>query len=127
MEKENHGGLNGTTSGDRAWASAKAKSLKVRNAPSFQTRNEGFFSRQKRKISSTLPRFKTLNSPKERNTQKLGRGRWMPAEGGKLARLKTLLGNLMRKFKVLILLLVLIGLTTLLWSTTGKCALSNLL
>ncbi|KAJ6163988.1 hypothetical protein N7470_002660 [Penicillium chermesinum] len=38
-----------------SWAAAKAKSEEVRGYPSFSTRNSGFFSRQKRRISARLP------------------------------------------------------------------------
>lgn len=41
-----------------SWAAAKAKSDEVRKYPSFSTRNSGFFSRQKRKISARLPNFR---------------------------------------------------------------------
>ncbi|OKP11554.1 hypothetical protein PENSUB_2856 [Penicillium subrubescens] len=41
-----------------SWAAAKAKSDEVRKYPSFSTRNSGFFSRQKRKISARLPSFR---------------------------------------------------------------------
>lgn len=42
-----------------SWAAAKAKSDEVRNYPSFSTRNSGFFSRQKHKISTRLPSFRS--------------------------------------------------------------------
>ncbi|KAI5282784.1 alpha-1,6-mannosyltransferase [Ascosphaera acerosa] len=45
------------TTGPVSWESAKAKSDAVRGYPSFSTRNHGFFSRQRRKISASLPRF----------------------------------------------------------------------
>lgn len=41
-----------------ATAKAKAKSEEARGYPSFSTRNSGFFSRQKRKISARLPGFR---------------------------------------------------------------------
>ena len=120
--KRDYGELNGSASSDVAWAAAKARSNQVRNTPSFKTRNEGFFSRQRRKISATLPRFNSFNSSrKDWNAEKLGRGRWRPSDDGRLSRLKTLVGNLLRKFKVLILIFLLIGLTTLLWSKSREC------
>jgi mannan polymerase II complex MNN10 subunit len=45
-----------------SWAAARAKSDEVRGYPSFSTRNNGFFSRSKRKITSSLPRFR-MNGP----------------------------------------------------------------
>ncbi|KAJ5900076.1 hypothetical protein N7495_004820 [Penicillium taxi] len=47
-----------------SWATAKAKSDEVRGYPSFSTRNSGFFSRQKHKISSRLPGFRGSPSPR---------------------------------------------------------------
>jgi mannan polymerase II complex MNN10 subunit len=119
--RRDYGDLNGSASNDIAWAAAKAKSTQVRNTPSFTTRNEGFFSRQKRKISATLPKFNTSNSDlKDWNAEKLGRGRWRPGRGGRWSGLKTLIGNILRKFKFLIVMIVLIALTTFLWSRSSK-------
>jgi mannan polymerase II complex MNN10 subunit len=116
------GDLNGFASNDIALAAAKAKSNQVRNTPSFKTRNEGFFSRQRRKISATLPRFNAFNpTHKDWNAEKVGRGPWRQVGGGQWSRLKTLAGNLLRKFKLLIVVLVLIALTTILWSKSSKC------
>ncbi|GES64961.1 alpha-1,6-mannosyltransferase subunit [Aspergillus terreus] len=44
--------------GGISWAAAKAKSDEVRGYPSFSTRNNGFFSRSRRQLSATLPRFR---------------------------------------------------------------------
>jgi hypothetical protein len=120
--RREYGDLNGSASNDSAWAAAKARSSQVRNTPSFTTRNEGFFSRQKRKISATLPRFNSFGpNQKDWNAEKLGRGRWRPTGGGKWSRLKTLVGNLLRKFKFLFVMLALIVFTTLLWSKSSEC------
>ncbi|PLN76006.1 galactosyl transferase GMA12/MNN10 family-domain-containing protein [Aspergillus taichungensis] len=48
-----------SVSSTTSWASAKAKSDEVRGYPSFATRNNGFFSRSKRQISATLPRWRS--------------------------------------------------------------------
>lgn len=48
--------------GGISWAAAKAKSDEVRGYPSFATRNSGFFSRQRHKISSRFPSFRRLSS-----------------------------------------------------------------
>ncbi|KAL2860938.1 putative alpha-1,6-mannosyltransferase subunit [Aspergillus lucknowensis] len=55
-------GLFPTTPSD-PWVAAKAKSDEVRGYPSFSTRNNGFFSRSKRQITATLPRFSAASSP----------------------------------------------------------------
>ncbi|KAJ5698765.1 hypothetical protein N7462_000770 [Penicillium macrosclerotiorum] len=44
--------------GSISWATAKAKSDEVRGYPSFSTRNSGFFSRQKHKISRRFSGFR---------------------------------------------------------------------
>lgn len=120
--RRDYGNLNGSTPNDTAWAAAKAKSTQIQNTPSFTTRNEGFFSRQKRKISATLPRFNSFNSNrKDWNAEKLGRGRWRPAGSGKWSSLKTLVGNILRKFKVLIVMIIFMILGTVLWSKSSTC------
>lgn len=53
-----------------SWAAAKAKSQQVRGYPSFSTRNSGFFSRQKRKLSSSLPRFSLTMASNAREKEK---------------------------------------------------------
>lgn len=40
---------------------------------------------------------------------------------GKWSRLRTLVGNILRKFKLLIVMMVMIALTTVLWSKSSKC------
>ena len=98
-----HKGMNGGTG--VSWATAKAKSDRVNGYPSFSTRNEGFFQRSRRKLSASLPRFNSFGPNKDwRETEKLGRGRWAPAENSKLGRLKTFVGNLIRKFRLLFIL-----------------------
>ncbi|KAJ0427196.1 galactosyl transferase GMA12/MNN10 family-domain-containing protein [Aspergillus carlsbadensis] len=60
------------------WLAAKAKSDEVRGYPSFSTRNNGFFSRSKRQITATLPRFRSARSPRaysEKEGYTHGRGR----------------------------------------------------
>ncbi|KAL9111318.1 MAG: hypothetical protein Q9227_004195 [Pyrenula ochraceoflavens] len=103
--------MNGGTS--VSWAAAKAKSDRVNGYPSFSTRNEGFFQRSKRKLSASLPRFNNFAPNKDwRETEKLGRGRWAPRDNSKLGRLKTFLGNLIRKFRLLFILALLVTVIT---------------
>jgi mannan polymerase II complex MNN10 subunit len=45
-----------------SWAAARAKSDEVRGYPSFSTRNSGFFSRQKHKLTTRLPILRRLSS-----------------------------------------------------------------
>jgi mannan polymerase II complex MNN10 subunit len=112
--------VNGYASNSISWAAAKAKSDQSRGYPSFSTRNEGFFSRSKRKISSTLPRFNSFGTNKKdwRESEKLGRGRWYlgGGGGGRWPRLKTFIGNVLRKFRFLFVVLTLIALLTFVMS-----------
>ncbi|MCJ1408993.1 alpha-1,6-mannosyltransferase [Ptychographa xylographoides] len=100
--------LNGGPVGNSVtWASAKAKSEEVNGYPSFSTRNNGFFSRHARKISSSLPRFNMgSRQPSYAEKEKLGRGRWYPNGGSKLARLRTMLGSVTRRMRVRLLLVL---------------------
>lgn len=97
--------------------------MKVRAVPSIQTKNEGFFQRSRRKISSTLPTFNRYG-PKTpydwREAEKLGRGRWYPRGGGSLARLRTFVGNVLRRFKFLFVILAVIIITTVTISKSGQ-------
>lgn len=80
-----------------SWAAAKAKSDEVRGYPSFSTRNSGFFSRQKRKISASLPRFTLGQTRDYREKEKLGRGRWQGDSGSWKGRLISYLGAILRR------------------------------
>ncbi|MCJ1395703.1 alpha-1,6-mannosyltransferase [Xylographa bjoerkii] len=100
------------------WASAKAKSEEVNGYPSFSTRNNGFFSRNARKISSSLPRFNMGSGPSYAEKEKLGRGRWYPNGGSRLARLKTLLASITRRMRLRILLVLGIILAFILFYVT---------
>ncbi|KAL2808565.1 galactosyl transferase GMA12/MNN10 family-domain-containing protein [Aspergillus granulosus] len=71
-----HAGLFPSSPSD-PWLAAKAKSDEVRGYPSFSTRNNGFFSRSKRRITATLPRFRGARSPRaygEKDGSTHGRG-----------------------------------------------------
>jgi mannan polymerase II complex MNN10 subunit len=91
-----------------SWASAKAKSDEVRSYPSFSTRNSGFFSRQKRKISASLPRFTLSQSRDYREKEKLGRGRWQSGGHTWKGRLVSFGGSLLRRSRYRFLLIILV-------------------
>ena len=93
------------------WGAAKAKSEQVRGYPSFSTRNTGFFSRQRRKISASLPRF-TINAAGHMGASAPGRGPGL-GEGPLLRRVLTLVGNLLRRTRIRLLLLFILG--TIFW------------
>lgn len=103
-----------------SWASAKAKSDEVRNYPSFSTRNSGFFSRQKRKISASLPRFTLSQSRDYREKEKLGRGRWQSGGGTWKGRLISFGGSLLRRSRYRFLLIALVVFICYLGFWTGR-------
>ena len=110
------------SSSDDQWAAAKARSAQVRGYPSIQTKNEGFFQRSKRKISSNLPAFSpyTPLSANWKDPEKLGRSRWYPRGGGYLSRMKTFAGNVLRRFKFLFIILSIVTMVTIVMSQTSK-------
>ncbi|KAK5553094.1 alpha-1,6-mannosyltransferase [Exophiala xenobiotica] len=117
-----YAGANGYSSNDDQWAAAKARSAQVRGYPTIQTKNEGFFQRSRRKLTSTLPVFNNPYTPLSANwkdPEKLGRSRWSPRGGSSLSKIKTFAGNLLRKCKFLVIVLSLVTLTTLIMSQTS--------
>jgi mannan polymerase II complex MNN10 subunit len=71
--KKSYGELNG---GHVTWASAKASSARVKGQASYQSQNQGFFSRHMRRISERLPYFAHGGQEdRYREKEKLGRGR----------------------------------------------------
>lgn len=112
-------------SGISSWAAARAKSEEVRGYPSFSTRNNGFFSRQKRRISASLPQFQITSSPSKdyREKEKLGRGRWSAAGGGGSwgRNLVSFLGSILRRTKIRLLLVAVLGFVCYLMFWTCMC------
>jgi mannan polymerase II complex MNN10 subunit len=100
-----HGSL---SPGGISWSAAKAKSEEVRSYPSFSTRNSGFFSRQKRKISASLPRFTLSRDYREQEKLNRGRSSWQPEDNTLKGRLVSFAGNILhrRRFKLLFSLIV---------------------
>jgi len=102
------------------WASAKARSEEVNGYPSFSTRNNGFFSRHARKISSSLPRFNLGNRQTYAEKEKLGRGRWYPNAGSRMPRIRTFLGSFTRRMRLRILVVFAIILAVILFYVTRE-------
>ena len=105
-------------SGSVTWASAKAKSDEVNGYPSFSTRKTGFFSRHARRISNSLPRFNLGGRRDFSDREKLGRGRWYPNGGSKFDRFKTFVGNVTRRMKLRLLIVLLLLLSVILFNVT---------
>jgi len=114
--------VDGFVDNDAQWAAARVKSQAMRGYPTIQTKNEGFFKRTKRQVSQVLPTFND-HSPQDRNwrdQEKLGRGRWHPAGGeGKFSTIRTFLGNFVRKFKFVLLVL---GVVTVLTTAMSQAS-----
>ena len=70
------------------WESAKRKSQGVHGYPAFAIRNNGFFRRHYRKISSSLPRFNLGSERCYAEKEKLGWGRRPEKYGKRLVRLR---------------------------------------
>ncbi|KAF1986119.1 glycosyltransferase family 34 protein [Aulographum hederae CBS 113979] len=101
MRAYSNGATNNVT-----WASAQAKSAEVKGYPAFQTRNQGIFARYARKVSSGmgLPMFAGANNKDYAEKEKLGRGRW--ASGGRpsITNLLRIIGNNLRRGKLVVLI-----------------------
>lgn len=107
--------MDGFADNDAHWAAARAKSQAIRGYPTIQTKNEGFFKRTRRQVSQVLPTFNSF-SPQDQtwgDQEKLGRGRWQPAGGeGRFSTVRTFLGNFLRKFKFVFLVLGVVAILT---------------
>lgn len=110
-----HGTANSVT-----WESAKAKSEGVNGYPSFSTQNNGFFNRHYRSISNSLPRFNIGSDKSYAEKEKLGRGRWMPRDGSKLARLRTMMERVSRKMRLRLFFVIACIVMIILFYTTRK-------
>ena len=86
--------LNGSAGTSVTWETAKARSNEVKGYPSFSTKNQGFFSRHARKISTSLPTF-SLSKRDYSDKEKLGRGRWPASTTSKTYRFLTTLGRML--------------------------------
>ncbi|KAI9829915.1 MAG: alpha-1,6-mannosyltransferase [Phylliscum demangeonii] len=91
------------------WSSAKGPTDHVHahghGYPSFSTRPSGFLGRHCRRLSESLPRFyRSSGGGGNRDfehKEKLGRGRWSPANGGHwAANVASLLGKILRRMKL---------------------------
>lgn len=107
-----------------SWAAAKAKSERVKGYPSFSTRNNGFFSRQKRMISSSLPGFRPAGvyADNKNDDDVFGRGgggRWS-GRGGNAGGMRTCLGSLVRRRRLRLLLVLIVVWLGYLFFGTGE-------
>lgn len=102
------------------WASAQARSAEVKSTTAFSPRNQGFFGRHFRRISTSLP-FSYADK------EKLGRGRY---SGNKVVQMLTRLGRILWRMRRPVGLVLLLLLSYILFYVTRKracitCAVSH--
>lgn len=114
--------MNGSISSDDSkWASAKARSEEINGYPSFSTRNQGFFSRHARKISTSLPTFSMGGRRDFSDKEKLGRGRWPPTNGSKATRFLSTLGRMIWRLRLRLGIVLGLILAIILFYVTREC------
>lgn len=98
---------------DARWTATQARTQAVRGYPAIQTKNEGLFTRTRRKIEQTFTNQTLPQDEDWHNREKLGRGRWRPrGNEGRLDSARTFLGNFLRKFRVILVTIALIAALT---------------
>lgn len=102
------------------WESASAKSQEVNGYSSVSSRNQGFFSRHARKLSSSLPTFNVGNRRDFSEKEKLGRGRWQALNNSNTGRIITHLGRMLWRFKIRVGLVLVIILALVLFYCTRR-------
>ena len=107
--------------GTVTWASAKAKSEEINGYPAFSTRSNGFFARHFRSLSNSLPQFNVGGRKDYAEKEKLGRGRWTPSGGGRLGRLRTFVGGILRRMRLRFLIVLALLFTVFLFYVTREC------
>ena len=113
--------MDGSPSGDNVtWAKAKARSDEVKGYPSFSTRNNGFFSRHARKISTSLPTFRMTGRRDFSDKERLGRGRWTQMGGSRTGRLLAYLGRTIWRLRLRLGILLCFFLAIILFYVTRE-------
>lgn len=79
---------NGSAGTGVTWETAKARSDEVKGHPSYSTQNQGFFSRNARRLSTSFMKGRDFS-----DREKLGRGR-IPTHYDRAVRLLTALGRM---------------------------------
>ncbi|KAI5465853.1 galactosyl transferase GMA12/MNN10 family-domain-containing protein [Mariannaea sp. PMI_226] len=100
--------------GPVAWESSKMRYQNSNGHSSFSTQNKAFFGRHIRKLSSSLPRFNTAYTDKEKPS---GGHRWIQRVP-LIGRIKSIFGRMGRKLKFLLLILLVLLLCTIIFYTT---------
>ncbi|KAI1118805.1 galactosyl transferase GMA12/MNN10 family-domain-containing protein [Nemania sp. NC0429] len=90
--------FSGSNAGAVTWESARTKSQGVSGYPSFSTQNQGFFTRNMRRISSSLPSFSAKKN--DRYADKDLKAKPAPWRIPLLGRIWTSVSRMNRKWKV---------------------------
>ncbi|KAK4143250.1 glycosyltransferase [Dichotomopilus funicola] len=106
----------GSSSTPAMWESSRLKRGGASGYPSFSTKNQSFFGRHMRRISSHLPRFSSSTHYAEK--KKLGRGGWSVHNVPLLGRVKGILGRMGRKMKIRLLMLLMLILAIIIFYNT---------
>ncbi|KAI2629016.1 galactosyl transferase GMA12/MNN10 family-domain-containing protein [Xylaria nigripes] len=87
------------------WESARKKSRGVAGYPSFSTQNQGFFTRNMRRISSSFPSFST-NEDEDTTYTRKGKPAQPSWRLPLLARIQALVARMSRRWKIRILIVL---------------------
>ncbi|KAK3945305.1 alpha-1,2-galactosyltransferase [Diplogelasinospora grovesii] len=110
-------GYSGSNGTPVLWESARLKNMGSSGGyPSFSTQNQGFFTRHMRRISSSLPQFKSNAHCAEK--EKLGRSRWSAPKVPLLGRLRGIMARMGRKMKIRLLICCLLLFSILIFYNT---------
>lgn len=104
-----------------SWATAQARSAEVRGYPSFSPRGSGFVARHARKVSSNLANLPFWRQNGWEEKEKLGRGRWRPGSGSKIASYGRMLGRAVWRLRLRLALVLSVLLLWILFYVTRKC------
>ena len=108
----------GTSSGNVTWASAEARRDEVNRYPSFSTKNSGFFSRNARKLSQSLPTFNKGPRRSYAEKEKLGRGRYNES---RMRRILSHIGMIIWRMRLRFVIVLGFLLAILLFYVTRTC------
>lgn len=110
---------NGGTNGSNVtWASAEAKRDEINRYPSFSTKNNGFFSRNARRVSQSLPSFHVGGQRSYAEKEKLGRGRYNES---RMKRILSHIGMIIWRMRLRFVIVLGFLLAVILFYVTREC------
>lgn len=114
---KSYGRLNGTP----AWAAAQTRSAQVNAYSSPAGRKNGFWRRNLRSLSASLPHFHIPVEKDYSNREKLGRGRWL----ARAQEIAILTGRVLWRLRIPLAILLLYILANILFYSTRKLGLET--